>query len=194
MENNKINVLICGCGGIGSYLAQHLDHLIDIKQIKNMSFTFYDDDIVELKNILYQNFESKDIDSDKITALSYKYFNINFEKKRLDINDLADTDLIILCADNNKIRREAYDNWKINKIPFIDSRANGRAIGIYSSDTLNYENTLSKDNKPSSCQNPFQIARKEIEYGNVVIASILAQIILNYSRKQILPSNLTLML
>lgn len=180
-----------GCGGIGSYFAHHIDHLIELEQIpSDWEFTFYDDDVVEMKNMLYQNFETSDIDSEKTIALSTKYFNISFETRRLDSKDLAGADLIILCADNNKIRREVFNSG----IPFIDSRANGRAVGIFSSETENYLDTIGKDNKPSSCQNPFQIAKKEIEYGNVVVAAILAQCILTYVRKNTLPSNLMLSL
>ena len=39
-------VKVIGCGGIGSYLAYHLDRLIELKQINNMKFKFYDDDKV----------------------------------------------------------------------------------------------------------------------------------------------------
>ena len=187
-------VKVIGCGGIGSFLAYHIDNLIEIKQINDMKFTFFDDDQVELKNILYQNFKAKDIDSLKTEALGLRYFNVDFETKRLDLDDLKSADLIVLCADNNTIRKQAWENWLKNKKPFIDSRANGRAIGIFSSDTKDYEKTLSDDMKPSSCQNPFQLAKKEIEYGNVVIASILAQAILTYSRHKKLPIDFTTML
>jgi len=189
-----MKVKIVGAGGIGSYLAHHIDRLIELNQISNKSFTFYDDDIVELKNILYQNFESSDIDSLKTKALSLKYFNVEFEDKRLTKDDLKEADLVVLCADNNLIRRQAWENFNENRIRFIDSRANGRAIGIFSSDTDNYEATLSKGDKSSSCQNPFQIAKKEIEYGNVVIASMLAQSILNFHRTNKLPIDFTTML
>lgn len=189
-----MNVKVIGCGGIGSFLAYHLDQLIEIDQIKNMKFTFYDDDTVELKNILYQNFKAADIDSLKTKALSMRYFNVDFENKRLETEDLMESQLVILCADNNIIRRQAWDVWQKYKIPFIDSRANGRAVGIFSSNTANYLSTISSDTKPSSCQNPFQLAKKEIEYGNVVIASILAQVILNYSRTHKLPIDFTTML
>lgn len=191
---SKINTICVGCGGIASYLADHLDHLIEINQIKDMKFTFYDDDIVELKNILYQNFKASDIDSLKTTALSMRYFNVDFESKRLDDGDLEEANLVILCADNNIIRKHAWNVWLKHRIPFIDSRANGRAIGIYSSNTVDYLKTISADDKPSSCQNPFQLAKKEIEYGNVVIASILAQHILSYSRTHKLPIDFTTML
>ena len=189
-----MNVKVIGCGGIGSYLVHHIDRLIELKQITNMKFNFYDDDKVELKNILYQNFETSDIDSLKTKALSFKYFNVQFENKRLSQEDLCDSDLIVLCADNNLIRKQAWNNWLKCKKPFIDSRANGRAVGIFSNETINYLSTVSNDDKPSSCQNPFQIAKKEIEYGNVVIASILAQAILNYSRHKKLPIDFTTML
>lgn len=175
-------------------MAQHLDRLIDLKQIKGAKFTFFDDDKVELKNILYQNFETSDIDSPKTRALSFKYFNLGFEYKRLYLEDLSKFSLIVLCADNNIIRAGAYENWITRKIPFIDARANGRAIGIFSSNTEKYKDTLSSDMKSSSCQNPFQIAKKEIEYGNVVVASILAQTILNYSRHGKLPIDFTTIL
>jgi hypothetical protein len=183
-----MNIFIIGAGGIGSFLSYHLDRLIELKQIsKDYKFNFYDDDKVELKNILYQNFKSGDIDSYKTDALSLRYFNLNFFNKRLSYKDLQECGLVVLCADNNKIRQETWENWVKNKIPFIDSRANGRAIGIFSNETENYLNTLSKDTKSTSCQNPFQIAKKEIEYGNVIISTILAQCILNFCRTEKLP-------
>ena len=179
---------VVGCGGIGSYFAEHIDRLIEIKQIKNWSFHFHDDDIVEKKNILYQNFDPADIDSQKTEALSMRFFNLNFVNKRLTQKDLKPYDLCILCADNNLIRREAYTAWVEWKIPFIDSRANGKTIGIFSSDTDNYKKTIDSSSKGTSCQNPFQIEKQEIEFGNVVIAAALAQCTLEYIRKNRLPN------
>ena len=34
--NEKTNCFVIGCGGIGSYLAHHLDRLIDLKQIREI--------------------------------------------------------------------------------------------------------------------------------------------------------------
>lgn len=184
-----MNVGVIGAGGIGSYLAEHLDRLIELGQIKKMNFTFFDDDVVEIKNMLYQNFSEGDIDSFKSEALSLKYFNLNFKNKRLKEEDLLEFDLVVLCADNNIIRRAAYHAFCEKDIEFIDSRANGRSIGIFSSDTENYLKTIDNSSESMSCQNPFQIANKEIEYGNVVIAAYLAQCILNYDRKESLPSD-----
>lgn len=185
-------ISVIGCGGIGSYFAQHIDRLIDLEQLdKDMHFTFYDDDTVEMKNMLYQNFETSDIENFKADALSLRYFNVEFKNKRLSSDglELSQSDLIVLCADNNKIRKEAWNNWKEHQVPFIDSRANGKAIGIFSNETENYLDTITEDEKESSCQNPFQLAKKEIEYGNIVVASVLAQTVLNYSRRKRLPTD-----
>ena len=136
-------VCVVGCGGIGSYFAQHIDRLIELKQIKEFDFTFFDDDTVELKNMLYQNFDTCDIDSSKADALEMRCFNVSFKNKRVAYKDLANYNLIILCADNNLIRIDTWKNWENNNIPFIDARANGKTVGIFSSDTQNYLNTLS---------------------------------------------------
>jgi len=183
----KIGVI--GCGGIGSYFAQHIDRLIELKQIPGIDFTFFDDDVVETKNILYQNFEPRDIDSPKTEALEMRFFNISFVQKRIALDQLAKYGLVVLCADNNLIRREAYENWTSNNVPFIDARANGKVIGIFSSDTKDYLKTIDGSSKGQSCQNPFQLERKEIEYGNVIVAAALAQSILNYHRKNTLPND-----
>ena len=185
-----MKVGVIGCGGIGSYFVQHVDRLIELKQIPDMKFTFFDDDIVETKNILYQNFEPCDVDSKKVEALELRYFNVEFSDKRCNQKHLSEFELVILCADNNLIRREAYNNFIENKIPFIDARANGKVIGVYSSDTPDYISTIDDSSKPQSRQNPFQIARKEIEYGNVVVAAALAQAVLNFHRKEKLPNDL----
>lgn len=184
-----MKVGVVGCGGIGSYFAQHIDRLVELEQITDMSFTFFDDDIVEMKNILYQNFDPGDVDSTKVGALEMRFFNIQFEQKRVALDDLKEFDMVILCADNNVIRKHAWDakeNWGV---PFIDSRANGKTVGIFSSNTPNYPSTLSETTESQSCQNPFQIAKNEIEYGNVVIAAVLAQCVLSYSRTTRLPND-----
>lgn len=185
-----MKVAVIGCGGIGSYFAQHIDRLLELSQLGNTEFIFFDDDVVEKKNILYQNFEPRDIDSTKIRALEMKFFNLKFSNKRCALADLKVFDLVVLCADNNLIRREAYKNFEDNKIPFIDSRANGKVIGVFSSDTKDYLTTIDSSTKSQSCQNPFQIEKKEIEYGNVIVAAALSQCILNYVRKHKLPNDL----
>ena len=52
----KRNVLIIGAGGIGSFMIPLLD------KVNLYDITVYDPDIVELKNITYQNFTKIDIE------------------------------------------------------------------------------------------------------------------------------------
>ncbi len=186
-----MKTLVIGAGGIGSYFTATLDNLIDNDQFNDdWEFTVVDDDIVELKNIRYQNFKTKDIDSAKVDALEDRYINLEYEVARVGLDDLVDYDLIIICADNNIIRKHAWTNWETNKVPFIDSRSNGRAAGIYTSDTEDYLNTLSDSDENFSCQFPYQLEKNEIELGNRIISQILAQKVLTYSRTQNLPSDL----
>ena len=99
-----MNTLIIGAGGIGSYFAATLDNLIDNDQFDSeWEFTIVDDDEVELKNIRYQNFKAKDIDSYKVDALSDRYLNLDYEQTRVTLDDIKEYDLIIICADNNII-------------------------------------------------------------------------------------------
>lgn len=184
-----MKIACIGCGGIGSYFAEHVDRLIDLKQITNTDFIFFDDDTVEKKNILYQNFEPGDIGSKKTGALEFRYLNLGFKDQRVSLKDLLVFDLVILCADNNIIRRDAYQAFVNWHIPFIDARANGKTIGIFSNDTPDYLKTIDDSTESQSCQNPFQIEREEIEFGNVVIAAVLAQNLLTYTRTKQLPND-----
>jgi len=187
-----MNTLVIGAGGIGSYFIATIDNLIDNEQFNNnWTFNVVDDDKVELKNIRYQNFKYSNIDEYKVDALEEKYLNLEYEVKRVTLNDLSKYDLIIVCADNNIIRREVYKNWKEYSIPFIDSRSNGRAVGLYSSDTEDYLGTIDESTESFSCQFPYQLAKNEVELGNRIIAQILAQALLNYNRKAQLPTNFT---
>lgn len=186
-----LNIGIIGCGGIGSYLAAHVNKLIECDQLIDCNVTFFDDDIVETKNILYQNFESGDVDDKKTEALSFKYPMIHqfTDKRIIDPADLKSYSLTVLCADNNKIRRLTYEASEKGWTRFIDARSNGKTCGIFSSETENYLKTISDDDSAQSCQYPYQLAKKEIELGNVIIAAITAQSILQYNRKGRLPND-----
>jgi len=187
-----MKVLIIGAGGIGSYFVATIDNLIDNNQFdENWKFTCVDDDEVELKNIRYQNFKPGQIGDKKVNALEDRYINLEYDIKRVTYDNLKTYNLIVICADNNIIRKEAWKAWINDKIPFIDSRSNGRAIGIYSSNTEDYLSTISDSDESFSCQFPYQLAKNEIELGNRIVAQILAQTVLNYSRRNTLPVNFT---
>ena len=61
----KRKIMIIGTGGIGSFLIPLLD------KTKLYRITAFDPDIVEVKNLTYQNFEMREIEEKKVKALLF---------------------------------------------------------------------------------------------------------------------------
>jgi hypothetical protein len=85
-ECRRIVVLQVGCGGTGSWLVPLASKLLNnIKRRLpvevNVTYLIVDDDIVEERNILRQNFSDWDIGKGKAMALTSKYC-YNFENMR----------------------------------------------------------------------------------------------------------------
>ena len=66
----KRKILIIGTGGIGSFLIP----LLDKTGLYNI--TAHDPDIVEKKNVPYQNFEISEIDEKKVFAMKARYKSV----------------------------------------------------------------------------------------------------------------------
>ena len=112
----KKNVMIIGTGGIGSYLLPLLN------QVNLYNITAYDSDLVEEKNLTYQNFVSKEVGMKKVEALGERY-KINAQPYLvLTESQIQGYDLVICCADNLDVRRLVYNS----DVPWLDLRAQGR--------------------------------------------------------------------
>jgi hypothetical protein len=147
-------ILIIGVGGIGSYLAPLLG-ATDLYDI-----TIADPDIVERKNLSYQNFDnswnSTNAGKKKVDALYIKgtyskiYFPILTDKQ---INGY---DLVICCADNLDARRLLYRQGFQDdaKLKWLDLRAQGRngALISYLTDPKFSETFLTGPKGSFSCQ------------------------------------------
>lgn len=184
-----VNILIVGVGGIGSFLTRELNRLLLNEQIDtNNSITLADFDKVELKNIRYQNFTTNDIGKSKAKVLSDRYcFNyVDTEISREE--QLKHYDFIVCCADNGKTRKFIFEYCNKTDTDFIDTRAEGRAVAIFtkhkSNTTENLIKTLNGTNieKSKSCQLPHELKRNIIQQGNVIVATICSQLILNKLR------------
>lgn len=144
---NTIDIIQIGCGGTGGWLAPLVAKLVRNIVNRNANCTFsyalIDNDIVEERNILRQNFLERDIGKPKVLALANRYIlelekNLDFfnekitgvKKLNMIIKPQAFTDsrrLIILlgCVDNNSTRRLLYKY--MNNLPshisciYIDS-------------------------------------------------------------------------
>ena len=74
---SKIVIAQVGCGGTGSWLVPFVSKLANNIKLRTVSddfinYTIFDDDIVEQRNILRQNFSSWDIGKNKALALVSK--------------------------------------------------------------------------------------------------------------------------
>lgn len=183
-----MKILQIGAGGIGSYLAEYMYTLYrnGVQSTEHMDLTLADDDIIEEKNLRYQNFLIEELEMKKASALSERYFFNVIDKRIESKEDLKGFDVIILAVDNGKCRKLVYEYCEKEKIPFIDLRSEGTAVCFY---TSNKENTLKKmmgtidaEAAPTSCQLKFELDQGKIQQGNKIIAAIGSQLILNHLR------------
>lgn len=122
----ELQVIQIGCGGTGSWVVPLVSKLLG--NIKNrigdqlhINYTLIDDDSVEERNILRQNFNEWDIGNSKTRALANRYVynfekivckpiriksDLSFRKVIFDKVPAMDKILILIgCVDNNKTRQ-----------------------------------------------------------------------------------------
>jgi len=184
MEEIK-SVCCIGCGGIMSWFAEHLRHMIDIYNYE-LHVVFYDNDEVEEKNILRhtQNFSCDDLMEQKAEVIANK-FNFNKEIKFIEddnINDLKRFDYVIMGVDNHKTRKLVYNFCIDNNIYLLDLRAQGTQVFYNVIDEITdkekskeYYNNKFFNNEQvmqhkGSCQLTRDVENDHIENGNKLIA------------------------
>lgn len=180
-------ILLIGCGGVGSMLVRELNRLVLNEQIdlNDTEITLADFDKVELKNIRYQNFTTADISKNKAKVLAEKYCFDYIDKEITREEQLKGFDFIVSCVDNARARKLVFDFCFKNNIYFIDLRAEGRAIAIFTAKTDKNKLIKTLDfNKEdnSSCQLKYELEKNIIQQGNVIVAVICSQMILNKLR------------
>jgi molybdopterin/thiamine biosynthesis adenylyltransferase len=135
MSINKI--AIAGAGGIGSNLLAILfDYGFNRKQFDyaSMEVDIWDDDVVDVKNLLHQNFKLDDIGKHKVDVLADKYV-VNGVKNRMAEKDFKKYDLVFCCVDNMPFRKSLYEyGWKAqSKLFWIDGRCTSRQGAVFNS-------------------------------------------------------------
>lgn len=159
----------------------------------------YDDDVVEEKNIKYQNFNTRQIGLDKTEALCDSYSTYLGKLKRLskeDIRQLAGPDTVfMICVDNAPTRKEVYNAWAEQGGYFVDSRAEGRTVSLFTPGKIDSKTkakrlevakklsaTLPDTTEGGSCQLKFELEKNIIQLGNQIVAPMAAQFLLNHVR------------
>ena len=181
----NIKIAIIGCGGIGSYFVRCLCEVIkkDIagfNKINPLAIDLFDYDLIEEKNLTYQNFDIEHLGLNKAKVLS----DITGYRARADkiisLDQLSNYNFIILAVDNNKVRNIVYNSG----IPFLDLRANGKTIMAYltQKDDQEYLELTQDDGSKGGCQREDDIEERHIQFGNKIIAEIGIQFLADYLR------------
>lgn len=129
-NQNKNHIVIIGAGGTGGWFAQFLSKISNHTE-KDIKVTLIDGDRVETKNLIRQNFESADVDSNKATAVGSRFnFDIvdQYITSKEMLKDIATMHVgyrpvIIGAVDNNGSRKivEEFMNDFDNDAVWIDS-------------------------------------------------------------------------
>lgn len=206
MDIHKI--ILFGCGGIGSHFINQLENVVNKNQFPSLqTIQLYDSDLLELKNGLYTTFDCSEENlkkpKSKLLAnyLDYTlnpelgievlYETYNFDPERyLETYSSYRSWTVLVCAvDNNEVRRKLLDSYffyeKQEDSEWIDLRAEGDKIAIFRRPKTYeeyekifpfFENTTIKN---ASCQLQSDIQNNKIQYGNVIVATIAIQYLLN---------------
>lgn len=179
------NILVIGCGGIGSYLIRELDRLLKNGQLGEVDVTICDMDKVEPKNVKYQNFTIEDVNGNKAKVLGTRYL-FNYSNKQItEFSQLKDYDLFLICVDNAKTRKLIFEYCFENDKYFIDLRAESRAVAVFTKDRSDLDTlikSLGDSDKSTSCQLAYELESDTIQNGNIIVASIGSQLLLNKLR------------
>ena len=181
----QLKTCVIGCGGIGSYFVRSLSEVIkkDIagfNKINPLAIDLFDYDLIEEKNLTYQNFDIEHLGLNKAKVLS----DITGYRARADkiisLDQLSNYNFIILAVDNNKVRNIVYNSG----IPFLDLRANGKTIMAYltQKDDQEYLELTQDDGSKGGCQREDDIEERHIQFGNKIIAEIGIQFLADYLR------------
>ena len=184
-----MKILVIGVGGIGSWLIQEIAEAVKQEQIEpRVRFKIADNDMVELRQIDYQNFSVKDIGRNKAEILARRYKNQVFispiEERILNREQLEGYDLIICCADNTVVRELLFRYCHDSNKDFIDLRAEGRYVMAFQKSNLKTDLTTLDlaDRTNGSCQKDEDTEKRWIQKGNKIVAMVGIQMLLNYLR------------
>jgi len=183
------NVAIAGAGGIGAYLAGFLYDLgINRAQFPfpSWKWSVFDDDTVDVGNLLHQNFTEEDIGRSKAQIVSERSAScITPVKRFMTAEDFPKFDVVFSCVDSMSFRRELYAyGAKHPELYWIDGRCSSRNIGLFNSRVGQkaLQASLSDSDERRGCLLAIDKQKKVSHITPVVIASMMAQCFLNHLR------------
>jgi molybdopterin/thiamine biosynthesis adenylyltransferase len=187
--------MIAGAGGINSWFVAMMADLIEKEQIPMFwEFTIFDGDNVEKKNLLYQNFLFTDQLENKAEILAKRYNMFYKPEFILNKNYFQGFDVVVCGVDNRDFRVMMFEYMDENPTKnWIDMRAEGRVVAIFTKNTKNTLPELMKTlpeetNSSGSCQLDYELSAGVVQLGNRIVANIGAQYLLNVVRGEPSPA------
>ena len=184
-----MKLLVLGCGGIGSWFVQELCAAVEHEQVPPDTEIFVaDNDMVELEQINFQNFDMHDAGMNKAQAMAQTFsaFGVTDVQKRITkLEELKPYDFVVLCVDNEPTRALVITHCFAKKKQFLDLRASGRkilAIPKMATKEASLKYVEPRDTANYSCQNAENFKKGQLDLGNKVAALVGMQMLLNHLR------------
>jgi molybdopterin/thiamine biosynthesis adenylyltransferase len=181
-------IAVAGCGGIGSHLIHRLfDFGVNRNQFPFTDYTIdvYDDDAVDLKNLLHQNFEEGDVNESKAKIMANRYA-VNGKVQLMTKADFKNYDLIFCCVDSMVFRTELYKwSWESgNKTFWIDGRCESRMGAVFNKSIpqKKLEDMLSDSQERTGCLLKYEKENNISHAMPIVVSAVMLQVFLNYIR------------
>lgn len=180
---------IAGAGGIGSHLVELLfDFGVNKGQYdySEMDIRLFDDDTVDQKNLLHQNFRPDDLGKHKAKVLEDKYA-VTAVTRFMTVEDFPKFDVIFSCVDGMEFRRQLYEyKWQNpnGKLFWVDGRCTSRFMTVLNSevDRPTLERTVDNSTERGGCLLQYEKENNISHATPKIVAAIMMQTFLNYLR------------
>jgi len=191
MLNSNSKIAIAGVGGIGSHFLHHfISFGIDRGQypIGAWDIHVFDDDIVDEKNLLHQNFVQEDLGRDKAEVLCEKTLGVaNPHIRFMDQDDFKEFDMIFCCVDNMAFRKALYEySWTQKEKPlnWVDGRCTSRqgAVFNHTVDRAVLEKFINDNTERGGCLLEAEKAENVSHALPIIISGMMLQTFLNLYR------------
>jgi molybdopterin/thiamine biosynthesis adenylyltransferase len=184
-------IAIAGAGGIGSNLLSILfDYGYNRKQFSYMDVEvdIYDDDTVDIKNLLHQNFKIDDVGKHKVKVLEDKYIASGITR-RMTEEDFHKYNVIFSCVDSMPFRKSLYEyGWSVGKdsLFWIDGRCTSRQGALFTSDMLKpaLEPFIDSSQEEGGCLLAYEKEQNISHTLPTIVAGMMVQAYLNKLRGQ----------
>jgi molybdopterin/thiamine biosynthesis adenylyltransferase len=184
-------IAIAGAGGIGSNLLSILfDYGYNRKQFSYMDVEvdIYDDDTVDIKNLLHQNFKIDDVGKHKVKVLEEKYIAQGIAR-RMTEDDFSKYNVIFSCVDSMSFRKSLYEyGWKVgnDELFWVDGRCTSRQGALFTSDMLKpaLEPFINDSQEEGGCLLAYEKEQNISHTLPTVVAAMMVQAFLNKLRGQ----------